>query len=50
MAWEGLIAGNNLGWAFAQDKNLKGNDLSVVYTGGTHVNVRWYVDKHFFLF
>lgn len=46
----GLIAINNLGWAIAQEKSLKGNDLSVVYTSGTQVNFRRYMDKHIFLF
>lgn len=47
----GLTAINNLGWAIAQKKSLKGNNLSVVYTSGTQVNFRWYMDKHiFFLF
>lgn len=46
----GLVAINNLGWAIAQEKSLKGNDLSVVYTSGTQVNFRRYMDKHIFLF
>lgn len=49
MDW-GLIAVNNLGWAVAQEKSLKGNDLSVVYSSGTQVNFRWYMDKHIFYF
>lgn len=47
-AWAGLFAINKLGWAVAQEKSLKGNDLSVVYTSGTRVNFRWYVDKQIF--
>lgn len=41
----GLFAISKLGWAGAQEKSLKGNDLSVVYTSGTQVNLRWYMDK-----
>lgn len=47
-AWAGLFAINKPGWAVAQEKSLKGNDLSVVYTSGTQVNFRWYMDKQFF--
>lgn len=46
-AQAGLIAINNLGWAVAQEKSLKGNDLSVVHASGTQVNFRWYMNKHF---
>lgn len=45
-AQAGLIAINNLGWAIAQEKSLKGNDLSVgtlvvpkSTLGGTWINI-----------
>lgn len=53
-AQAGLIAINNPGWAIAQEKSLKGNDLSVgtlvvpkSILGGTWINIFLFYFKNY---